>query len=172
MLVLLRAHFCAVFLAMAACAASAGEQVKQGDIAPNWILTDLQGQVSSLYEGAEQGKWTVMVFWASWCSKSEQLIAAIEQLNQQKGDSPVTFYLMNVWEDKDPATISEQQNYELPVVRQAEHLARRYGIRITPGVVVISPDKRIHYLRQPGEGVEQVAANLKQILGMEQVSLQ
>lgn len=172
MLVLLRAHFCAVLFAVTACTASAGEQVNQGDIAPNWILTDLQGQVSSLYEGAEQGKWTVMVFWASWCSKSEQLIPVIEQLNQEKGDSPVAFYLMNVWEDKDPAAVSEQQNYELPVVRQAEHLAKRYGVRITPGVVVISPDKRIHYLRQSGESVEEVTANLKQILDLEQVSLQ
>lgn len=164
MLELIRAPFCALIFALAACAATAGEQVKQGDIAPNWILTDLQGQVSSLYEGAESGKWTVMVFWASWCSASEQLIPAIEKLSQQPSDTPVSYYLMNVWEDKDPATISEQQNYGLPVVRQAEHLAKRYGIRGTPGVVVISPDKRIHYLRQPGEGVAEVTANLERIL--------
>lgn len=154
----------AALLLVTASATNAGEQVSQGDLAPNWILADLEGQESSLYEGAEQDKWTVMVFCASWCSKCQQLLPKVQQLSQHGDSNPAQFYLMNVWEDKGPAALLEQQRYSLPVMRQAEHVARRYGIRITPGVVVVGPDKRIHYLRAPTDDVHDIATKLEQIL--------
>lgn len=164
---LIRGYMCAALLAVLSLATSAGEQVAQGDIAPNWILADLQGKQASLYEEAEQGNWTVMVFWASWCSKCKALVPKIEQLSDVAGGKTVSYYLMNVWDDKDPAAFIQEQGYQLPVIRQAEHVAQRYGIRITPGVVVVGPDKRIHYLRQPNESITTISENLQKILKIE-----
>lgn len=152
------------FLLLYACAVTAGEQVAQGDIAPNWILADVDGRESSLYDGAEQNKWTVMVFCASWCSKCEKLLPQVQQLSQNADPASAAFYLMNVWESKDPAALEQQKSFNLPVMQHAEHVARRYGIGVTPGVVVVGPDKRIHYLREPGDDIPQVASKLKQIL--------
>lgn len=155
--------FCALVLFYAV-AVTAGEQVAQGDIAPNWILADVDGRESSLYEGAEQNKWTVMVFCASWCSKCEKLLPQVQQLSQRTGSAATAFYLMNVWENKDPAALEQQKSFNLPVMQHAEHVARRYGIRVTPGVVVVGPDKRIHYLREPSDDMPAVANKLEQIL--------
>lgn len=167
MLVFIKGHLLAVLLATLSLATSAGEQVEQGDIAPNWILADLKGEQASLYEQAEQGSWTVMIFWASWCTKCKVLLPKIEQLSNAKESTAVSYYLMNVWDDKDPAVFAQEQGYQLPVIRQAEHVAQRYGIRITPGVVVVGPDKRIHYLQQPHEGVSAVTKALRNILEIE-----
>lgn len=167
MLELIQRHLFAVLFLLLAAAASAGEQVSQGDLAPNWILADLEGQEASLYEEAEQGKWTVMIFCASWCSNCEALLPKIAQLSKQRGETPVAFYVMNVWDDKDPAAFMQEQGYGLSVVRHAEHVAKRYGISITPGVVVVSPEKRIHYLRQPSDSVTNITSHLQKILKIE-----
>lgn len=167
MLESIRAHVFAVLAAILATTVSAGEQVAQGDIAPNWILADVHGQEASLYEEAEQGKWTVMVFCASWCSNCKELLPKMEKLSKLRAKAPVAFYLMNVWEDKDPALLAQEQSYQLPVVRQAEHVAKRYGIRITPGVVVVGPDKRIHYLRQTIEDTTTVADKVQKTLELD-----
>lgn len=172
MLAFIKGHLFAVLLATLSLATVAGEQVVQGDIAPNWILADLKGEQASLYEQAEQGNWTVMVFWASWCTKCKVLLPKIEQLNRTKKGSAVSYYLMNVWDDKDPAVFAQEQDYRLPVIRQAEHVAQRYGIRITPGVVVVGPDKRIHYLQQPHESVTAVTKTLQNLLKIEPPSSQ
>lgn len=148
----------------------AGQPIEQGDIAPNWILADLQGKAVSLYEEAEQGKWAVMIFWATWCSNCKILLPEIVKIDRQKGSAPVAFYLMNVWEDKDPAEFVAEQDYQLPVIRQAEQVAQRYGIRITPGIVVVDPDKRIQYVRQPSDDVATITRNLHGLLDIKHTS--
>lgn len=69
-----------------------------GDVAPNWILMDQKGAPVSLYQEADAGKTTVMFFWASWCKSCNSLMPVIRQLDQAKGERPIQFYLMNVWE--------------------------------------------------------------------------
>lgn len=162
MLELIQRHLFAVLLALLPTAANAGEPVAQGDMAPNWILADMEGQELSLYEEAEQGKWTVMIFCASWCSNCDILLPKIEQLSRLRGETQVAFYIMNVWDNKSLAT--QEHPTQLPVVSHAEHVAKRYGITVTPGVVVVSPEKRIHYLRQPTDDVVAITHQLQKIL--------
>ncbi len=135
-----------------------------GELAPNWILQDTAGKTVSLYEEAEAGKTTVMFFWASWCNSCKTLLPVIKRLHHAKGDRPVSFYLMNVWEDGDPLEFLRQHEMTLPVMLQAENVAQRYDIKITPGIVVVDADRRIRYVRQPHHGVSQVAADLQKVL--------
>lgn len=138
-----------------------------GELAPNWILPDLSGTQVSLYQEAEAGNTTVMFFWASWCNSCKALLPVIKQLDAAKGDKAVRFYLMNVWEDKDPVVFLNQfEMQHLPVFLLAENVAQRYDIKITPGLVVVNAEKRISYVRQPGEGPAQVSERLQEVLGI------
>lgn len=136
-----------------------------GQLAPNWILPDQSGNPVSLYQEAEAGSTTVMFFWASWCNNCKKLLPLIKHLEAAKGDKPVKFYLMNVWEDNDPAAFLRQHDVQhLPVLLQAENVAQRYDIKITPGIVVVDADKRIRYVRQQGEGLAEVSERLQKEL--------
>lgn len=137
-----------------------------GDVAPNWILMDQKGAPVSLYQEADAGKTTVMFFWASWCKSCNSLMPVIRQLDQAKGERPIQFYLMNVWEDDDPQAFLQKHQMTLPVLLQAENVAQRYNIRITPGIVVVDPERRIRYVRSPQQGVAEIAAELQKVLGI------
>lgn len=140
----------------------AGDAV--GELAPNWILPDSKGTPISLYEEVEAGKTIVMFFWASWCKSCKSLLPLLQKLDQAKGDRPISFYLMNVWEDDDPVAFLERYDLNLPVLLQAENVAQRYEIRITPGVVVVDPQRRIRYVRSPDQTVTEVTAELQRVL--------
>jgi len=138
-----------------------------GEVAPNWILPDLSGTQISLYQEAEAGITTVMFFWASWCNGCKALLPVIKRFNAAKGDKAVRFYLMNVWEDNDPVAFLRQHDMQhLPVLLQAENVAQRYDIKLTPGIVVVDAQKRIRYVRQPGESETEVSGKLQEVLGI------
>lgn len=137
-----------------------------GELAPNWILPDLSGKPISLYEEAEAGKTTVMFFWASWCKTCKSLLPILKELDHNKGDRPISFYLMNVWEDDDPVAFLRRFDVALPVLLQAENVAQRYEIRITPGIVVVDPERRIRYVRDPQESLSDITAELHRVLGI------
>lgn len=153
--------FAAVFCLFAHTGTAGGAE---GDLAPNWILPDSKGTPISLYEEAEAGNTIVMFFWASWCKSCKSLLPILQQLNEAKGDRAIRFYLMNVWEDDDPMAFLKRYDLELPVLLQAENVALRYDIRITPGVVVVDPERRIRYVRSPNQTVAEVTTQLQNVL--------
>lgn len=46
---------------------STSAQLKNGEIAPNWTLTDIQGNVHTLYDYLNDGKFVLIDFSATWC---------------------------------------------------------------------------------------------------------
>ncbi len=147
------------------CATSA-EALQAGDIAPNWILMDSQGETVSLYQEAEQGRATVMIFCASWCKNCQELLPEMNKLSvhHREQSSKVVFYVMNVWENGDPTAYVKQRAPSISVVLRADHIARRYAVEVTPGVVVVGPDRRILYQRAAGTSSQQVALQVEQLL--------
>jgi thiol-disulfide isomerase/thioredoxin len=137
-----------------------------GELAPNWILSDLSGKPISLYDEAEAGKTTVMFFWASWCKTCKKLLPVLQELEHNKGDRPISIYLMNVWEDNDPVAFLRDFEVNLPVLLQAENVAQRYQVRITPGIVVVDSERRIRYVRDPRETLHDITTALYQVLGI------
>ena len=161
--------FFAAFFCLFTHAGRAGDRV--GDLAPNWILPDTTGTPISLYEEAEAGKTTVMFFWASWCKSCKSLLPVLHKLDQAKGERPISFYLMNVWEDDDPVAFLKRYDTDLPLLLQAENVALRYDIRITPGVVVVDPERRILYVRNPNQTVAEVTEELQRVLDISMAAL-
>lgn len=53
---------------------------KQGDKLPNIVLTDLNGQKVDLSSYSENGKITVISFWATWCTPCKKELNNIAEL--------------------------------------------------------------------------------------------
>lgn len=141
------------------------EPIGEGQVVPNWILSDSKGNSVSLYDRADEGQITVMVFWATWCRNSKELLSQISRLNDHTDGKPAVFYLLNVWEDSDPLAFIEKHNLNLPVLLRADNVAKRFDVAITPSIVVIGTDKRVIYKHTAHGNVDEVASQLEKLLG-------
>ncbi len=133
---------------------AAAEPLKVGQIAPNWMLTGLDNETVLLYDEAESGNTTVMVFWTSWCHSCQVLLPGIEKLKKRAGERPIKFYALNIWdessEDEQTAETPPAKKHvtSLKVLPKAENVAERFNVKGTPGIIVVGPDKQIKYIRQ------------------------
>ncbi len=144
---------------------SHAEPLQVGDRAPNWMLMDQFDQPISLYNTVDSGHMVVMVFWASWCGHCKQLLPEIKRVSAAQKERKVTFYLMNVWENGDPAAFSEQHAQGLPVILRADSVARRFAVDVTPAVVVVGPDRRILYKQTSAHNIKEVSQAIQKTLG-------
>ncbi len=140
------------------------EELNVGDIAPNWMLVDHNNKAVSLYEQVGDGKIAVMVFWASWCAHSKKLLPRLKQLEDTGEFENVAFYLMNVWENGDARAFIREHARDMPVVLHADSIARRFEIDVTPGIVIVNPDRRILYKYDNGGQNPDLAGNIQQVL--------
>ena len=132
--------------------------------APNWMMRTSQGEDIELYTELEKGHTVVMIFWASWCRFCHKLlpILAAERRNQNSGigSDKAKVYTFNIWENADPTMYLKRQGVTLPMVPEADRLARRFGIRATPGVVVISPDRSMQKIKRKGRSAERLVQRI------------
>lgn len=139
------------------------QPLSEGDVAPNWILRSQSGDMVSLYEQADSGNTTVMVFWATWCPMCKDLIPELTRLKEHFASQQVSFYFMNVWEDHDPEAFAIERKMD-PIILHADNVAKRYQIGTTPGIIVVSPDRTIRYRVTPIRQTKAVISNLEQLL--------
>lgn len=133
----------------------------KGDIAPNWVLLDEAGLPVSLYQQIDSGHPALMLFCATWCETCQKLLPAVERMDIP---SRVGVFMMNVWETGDPKAFLAETAPSLPLMLQADAVARRFEIGVTPGVVVVGPDHRILYKPGPNTGVETIERELQAVL--------
>lgn len=145
-------------------ASASGKDAENPSIAPNWILPNTAGKTISLYEQSDAGYTTVMVFWSTWCHNCQKLLTQLNSLNASLEEQPVVFYLMNLWEDGDPVSYLKEHGIQIETILQAEHVAQRYNIKLTPGIVVVGSDKRIQYIRTFEQKDADIFAELKRII--------
>ena len=152
---------------LTACFASISAQAKPltvGDTAPNWMLSNALGEPVLLYENADKGNISVMVFWATWCGKCKALLPRLQAITQQ--NQKVTVYALNVWEDKDPVDYFAEHQLQLTLLTKAEAVANRYHIVGTPSVIVIKPDRKITYMQHASDVLELESGPFAQALNL------
>lgn len=140
------------------------EELKVGDIAPNWMLVDHNNKAVSLYDQVGDGQLAIMVFGASWCAHSKKLLPRLKHLNATREFDNVAFYLMNVWENGDTSAFIREHASDLPVVLHADAIARRFAIDVTPGIVVVGTDRRILYKYDDGGQNPNVVSEIQQVV--------
>lgn len=142
---------CSLLFFFSCQAYSRPEILNAGDIAPNWMLRDTNGDPVLLYEEVDKTAVTVMFFWATWCQKCSELLPELQSLANTTTPQNAAFYTLNIWEDKDPAEHLESLGVTLPLLTKAESVAQRYGVGGTPSLIVIGPNREILLSQQAGE---------------------
>jgi thiol-disulfide isomerase/thioredoxin len=135
-----------------------------GQLAPNWLLKNAQGQAVMLYEQADAGRNTLMLFWSSWCQRCEQIMPLMAQLQGQVGEGQMVSFALSIWDDKSLVARLQQQPQPLPVLLQADEVARRFNVSQTATVILVGPDKRVRFISEPDMPTDALARQLRHLL--------
>jgi len=138
-----------------------GGPLGPGDVAPNWVLMNQQGKPTSLYQIVDSGRPAVMVFCASWCDRCKQFVPRLRAITQSSGAETV---MLNVWDKNDAAKLIGHSQPGIDVMLHADTVARRFGIEMTPGVVVVNRQRRISFMPPPTTDIDQLSLALKRAL--------
>lgn len=143
--------------------ATAGEALKKGDQAPDWILTDSEGEPVSFYQHSD-GRPAVVLFWATWCPYCAELMPELQKLRKELAERDVRFYALNIWEDGDPVAHMENEGFDFTLLLNADLVATRYRVRGTPGLFVTNREKTITYVRSNNSSTDEVYSAVKSAL--------
>lgn len=120
-----------------------------GGKAPDILLYDEKGKVQSLYEQCRKNKYTVLVFWISWCNRCQKETPELEKLYQQYKKQGLGLFAVSVDEKKEEWLKGLAENKmtginvsELVPLKQSKVLPL-YGIANTPALFVLDRDAKI-----------------------------
>ena len=88
------------------------------------------------FTGKSQAPATVLLFWASWCPYCKALMPHLQSVVYQHGDD-VQLYAISIADDGDPAAYLAELGYDWPLLLEGDAVAQQYGVRGTPGLVVV-----------------------------------
>jgi len=147
--------------------------LEAGDVAPQWELTDLDGDAVSLED--LRGKVVVLDFWATWCGPCRKALPAIQRISERFGDDEVAVVGLAVFEREraladDAREVREavaQHELTYPIVIADDTVAEAYHLSSIPQVFVIDAAGVIR-MRHGGfsEDLEElVAKQVQELLG-------
>lgn len=120
-----------------------------GGKAPDILLYDEKGKVQSLYEQCKKNKYTVLVFWISWCNRCQKETPELEKLYQQYKKQGLGLFSVSVDEKKEEwlkgltaNKMSGTNVSELVPLKQSKVLPL-YGISNTPALFILDKDAKI-----------------------------
>ena len=139
------------------------QQVKVGDVAPNFQLKNLDGKSVQLADFRGQG--VVLNFWGSWCDPCKAEMPYINEA-MKSGIKGVTFLGVNIKES--PVTVSsflDKNGLDLPVVLDQNGVVTdAYGIVPIPTTFLIDKNGKVVKKIVGGmASVKEVEENIKLI---------
>ncbi|MGE8209826.1 MAG: TlpA disulfide reductase family protein [Stenotrophomonas rhizophila] len=128
----------------ASAAAPATPSPKAGDIPPQILGKDRQGNVVDL--ASQRGKVVIVTFWASWCGPCRKELPILGQLQKVIGHDALQVYAVNLKEPRaDFAAIARSRNAPpLDYIHDAKgEVSDQYGIQAIPHMFIIGHDGSI-----------------------------
>ncbi len=114
-----------------------------GDAAPDFTLSDLQGQEYTLSE--QQGKVVVINFWATWCGPCRQEIPAFAKFHEEHPE--IQMYGVSVDDKMSAARLeaaAKRLGINYTVLHDKRSLASRaYQVTVLPTTFVIGEDGQV-----------------------------
>ncbi len=147
-----------LLLALATLAATAQQTV------PDWTLETATGEPLNFYSHSADRP-AVLLFWATWCPYCRKLMPELEAVRREFADADVVFYALNIWEDGDPVGYLREHGYGFDLLLNADPVAANYGVKGTPGLIVVDAARRVVYVRKSGTTPAQLASDLRAVLG-------
>lgn len=167
--------FCSIsVLLLSACAAERGE-LGWGDVAPAWSGTTFDGTGVS-FPALLEGKPTVVVFWATWCSYCKAFMPYLKAIQAEYGTDRINVLTINAKEDGsgNPARYIRDLGFPMIAVKEGDAIAAAYDVEYIPGLMIVGSDGVVAYRRAwtdlpAGDTVAnlwslQVRSNLRELL--------
>lgn len=113
------------------------------EAAPAFELKDPTGQSVTL--DSLKDHVAVLVFWGSWSASSKAILPGVSALGERFKDKPIQVLALACRErdPQRPVQYLAEQDLSLRLLLDADRVARRFGVRRYPTIVVISKDGRI-----------------------------
>lgn len=112
----------------------------------------------------------VLLFWATWCPYCKALMPHIQAVDDAAGKQNVDVYAIDIKDDGDPVAELKARNMTFTLVRDGDAIAEQYGIRGTPGLLLVDVHGDIVYRRVGGDAPEAVESALRRRLGLPELN--
>jgi len=132
---------------LAGCFVDSGP-LDQGDTAPAWSATTFDGRDVRFPE-LQEGKPTVVVFWATWCSYCKAFMPYLKSIQSDYGSDRINIVTINAKEDGtgNPAQYVDNLDFPMIAVRDGDAIADAYDIEYIPGLMIVGADGVVAYRR-------------------------
>ena len=136
-----------------------------GDTAPNWTLPNPSDDALEYYLDSED-KVSIILFWATWCPYCAKLMPHLQAVYQKYRDKGLRLYAIDIYEDGDldPVSYFVRRGYTFNLLLYGDSIADLYGIKGTPGLLLVDKNKKIIYTRKSGANEEQVKQDIEQLI--------
>ncbi len=117
--------------------------LQEGDKAPDFVLTDLNGEKRQLSD--YQGKGVFLNFWATWCEPCKKEMPHMEKIAKEYKNKGVEVLADNVGDSKlQTKKFAEQYDLTFPIaIDSSREVQGAYGINPLPATFMISPGGKI-----------------------------
>lgn len=139
------------------------ELLQVGDSAPDFALTDLNGERHQLSEYKGQG--VFVNFWGTWCKPCEKEFPLMEKQYQVYKDQGVEILAVNIAQsDYEVRQFAERRNLTFPIVIDKDKsVMEAYNIRPLPTTLLVNQEGKIEKILTGEMSEEDIASYMEQI---------
>lgn len=108
----------------------------------------------------------ILLFWATWCPYCKALMQHVQSVYAAAGKTKLDVYAIDIKDDGDPEAELRERGQTFTLIKDGDAIAELYGVKGTPGLLLVDASGKVVYRRIGGDSPEIVEANLREKLGL------